>query len=135
MGEQFLTENQPTQSKTYTEIFEEQYPFYLAIGMPLAEYWTGDSSLVRYYRKAYLIKQEQLNQQMWLQGMYFYDAISTALYNALRGKNSRNREYAKQPYELNNREKTEQEIQREVAIEQEKAMLWMESLVKRNKRA
>ena len=134
MGCEFLTETTTTQSKTYTEIFEENFPFYLAIGMSSAEYWSGDSSLVRYYRKAYKIKQEEINNNAWLQGMYIYDAVSTALHNALRGKNTKAREYAKQPYNFGNKEKSELEKAKEVEAEQTKAVAWMENFVKINQK-
>ena len=130
MGGELL--NVPTQPKTNTEILEECFPFYLAIGMSFAEYWTGDPSLVRYYRKAYQIKQEEINNNAWLQGMYIYDAVSTAVHNALRGKNTRAREYTKQPYDFKHKEKTEMEKAKEVQIEQQKAAAWMENFVRIN---
>ena len=130
MGPELLTT--PTHQKTYTEIFEEAFPFYLAIGMSFAEYWDGDPKLAQYYRKAYQIKQEEINNNAWLQGMYIYDAISTALHNALRGKNSQAQSYAKQPYDFKNKVKTEKEKAKEVAIEQEKAAAWMENFVRIN---
>ena len=127
-----LLDAAPTQNKTYSEIFEECFPFYLAIGMSFAEYWTGDPSLVRYYRKAYQIKQEEINNNAWLQGMYIYDAISTAMHNALRDKKTSVKEYAKKPYEFRRREKTEAEKAKEVEIEQQKAAAWMENFVRIN---
>lgn len=130
MGGELLSP--PTKTKTYSEIFDECFPFYLAIGMSYAEYWEGDASLTRYFRKAYKIKQEQDNNNAWLQGLYFYDAISTALHNAMRGMGKSKppaKEYAKQPYELFKKEKTEAEKAKEVEIEQQKAAAWMQNLV------
>ena len=135
MGPELLVEGTPTQRKTNTEIFEECFPFYLAIGMSYAEYWEGDSVLAQYYRKAYQIKQEEINNNAWLQGMYIYDAVSTALHNALRGfgKNKAPiKDYAKQPYEMKNKVKTQAEKEKEVRIEQEKAAAWMENFVRIN---
>ena len=135
MGGELLTEAEPTREKTYTEIFEECFPFYLAIGMSFAEYWVGDPSLARYYRKAYRIKQDEINNNAWLQGLYIYDAVSTALHNALRGMGKNKppaKDYAKQPYDFNNKVKTEVEKAREVEIEQEKAAAWMENFVRMN---
>lgn len=135
MGGELLS--QPTQTKTFSEIFDECFPFYLAIGMSYAEYWEGDSSLTRYFRKAYKIKQEQDNNNAWLQGLYFYDAISTALHNAMRGMGKSKppaKDYTKQPYDLFKKEKTEAEKAKEVDIEQQKAAAWMESLVKSQSR-
>lgn len=132
MGSELL--NAPTQRKTETEIFEEAFPFYLAIGMSYAEYWEGDPSLTRYYRKAYLIKQEQFNHNAWLQGMYIYDAVSSVVYNALKKKTDPKRNYTEKPYDFNiNKEKTEAEKAKEVEIEQEKAAVWMENFVQLNK--
>ena len=127
--------NSPTQRKTNTEIFEECFPFYLAIGMSYAEYWEGDPKLTQYYSKAYQIKQEEINNNAWLQGMYIYDAVSTALHNALRGMGKSKppaKDYAKQPYEFRNKVKTEAEKAKEVEIEQEKAAAWMENFVRIN---
>lgn len=132
MGGELLN---PTPVRKYTDIFEECFPFYLAIGMSYAEYWEGDSSLPRYYRKAYQIKQEEINNNAWLQGLYVYDAVSTALHNALRGMAKSPppaQKYAKEPYKFNNKEKTEAEKAKEVEIEQQKAAAWMENFVRMN---
>ena len=131
MGGELLVAG-PTQTKPYSETFEESFPFYLAIGMSFAEYWTGDPSLVRYYRKAYQIKQEEINNTAWLQGLYIYDAVSTALHNGLRDKKTSARDYTKKPYEFKHREKTEAEKAKEVEIEQQKAAAWMENFVRMN---
>lgn len=133
MGSELLTDTLPTRERTNTEVFEESFPFYLAIGMSFAEYWEGDPKLTQYYRKAYLIKQEQLNNNAWLQGMYFYDAISTALHNAMRGIGKSKppaKDYAKQPYDIFKKEKTPEQKAIEVEKEQEKAAAWMEQFVK-----
>ncbi len=79
MGEEFLDNNSPR--KTYTEVFYEQLPLYLAIGMSLAEYFEGDCMLTKYYRQAYRIKQENDDYNAWLQGIYIYKALNCALYN------------------------------------------------------
>lgn len=134
MGCEFLSEVTPTQEKSYGEIFEENFPFYLAIGMSYREYWEGDAELARYFRKAYMIKQEEQNHLSWLQGLYIYDALTTSLHNALRDKKTQKRDYPKKPYEFNHKEKTEKEKAREVAIEQQKAAAWMENFVRINQK-
>ena len=137
MGSELLTEEPPTREKTNTEVFEECFPFYLAIGMSYAEYWEGDPLLARYYRKAYRIKQDEINNNAWLQGMYVYDAVSTALHNALRGMGKQKppaKDYAKQPYEFRDKVKTDAEKAKEVEIEQEKAAAWMENFVRINQK-
>jgi hypothetical protein len=54
------------------------------------------------------------------------------LHNALRGKNSKAKEYAKQPYNFENKEKSEIEKAKEIEKEQEKALAWMENFVRIN---
>jgi hypothetical protein len=135
VGCELLKEEPPTQEKTYSQIFEESFPFYLAIGMSYVEYWEGDLKLAQYYRKAYRIKQEEFNNNAWLQGMYIYDAVSTALYNSMRGFGKSKppaKDYAKQPYELKNKVKSEVEKAKEIETEQEKAAAWMENFVRIN---
>ena len=135
MGSEFLIAEVPTtRYETYTEIFERSFPFYFAIGMSSAEYWEGDCSLTRYYREAYKIKQDEMNNNAWLQGLYIYDAISTALHNAFRDEDTEAREYANQPYNFGNKEKSELEKAKEVEIEQQKAAAWMDNFVKINKK-
>ena len=70
--------------------------------------------------------------------MYIYDAVSTALHNALRGMGKTKppaKDYAKKPYDIFRKEKTPEEKALEVQKEQEKAAAWMESFVQQNKRA
>ena len=135
MGSEFLIAEAPTtRYETYTEIFERSFPFYFAIGMSSAEYWEGDCSLTRYYREAYKIKQDEMNNNAWLQGLYIYDAISTALHNAFRDEDTEAKEYANQPYNFGNKEKSELEKAKEVEIEQQKAAAWMDNFVKINKK-
>lgn len=43
--------------------------------MTYKEYWQMDCELVRAYRKAYELKQEYDNSQLWLQGLYVYRAL------------------------------------------------------------
>lgn len=43
--------------------------------MTYKQYWQMDCELVRAYRKAYELRQEQENALAWLQGYYIYAAI------------------------------------------------------------
>ena len=63
---------------TYTERFYEQFPYYLSIGMTPEQYWDGDPYLARAFRKADELRMERKNQELWLQGMYIYEAICDA---------------------------------------------------------
>lgn len=62
-------------SITYTELFETHLPFFLSIGMTYEQYWDGDVQIAKFYRRAYEQKRERINEQLWLQGLYIYDAL------------------------------------------------------------
>lgn len=64
-----------TPLSTYTEKFNELFPHYLSFGMTEEQYWDKDCTLVAAYRKAEELRMNRRNQEMWLQGAYFYDAL------------------------------------------------------------
>ena len=43
--------------------------------MTYDQYWNGDANLPRYYRKADKIRQERINAEAWLHGLYIYEAL------------------------------------------------------------
>ena len=50
----------------------------MSIGMSYDEFWNGDVSMVKAYRKSYELQEKRRNQELWLQGMYFYEALCDA---------------------------------------------------------
>lgn len=50
----------------------------MSIGMSYNEFWNEDVRLVEVYRKAAELKDKRRNQDLWLQGMYFYEALCDA---------------------------------------------------------
>lgn len=120
--------------KTPEEIFDEQCPFYLAIGMSLAEYWTCDPVLARYYREAYKLKQEQSDSAAWLQGLYFYEALNVALANAFRKQGAPAMHYTAHPY-LAKKKEAEPVISENPEEKPDKFVLWMNHIVESTKKS
>ena len=54
--------------------------------MSYEEFYEKDVYLVKIYRKMDKIREEKKNAEMWIQGMYIYEAISTTLYNMFAKK-------------------------------------------------
>jgi len=126
---QFLEEELSTQNKSYTEIFKEVLPFYISIGMSIDQFYNQDVTLATVYRKAYDIKNERDNNQLWLQGMYIYDAISTSIYNAFcRKAGQQAASYISKPYPINQKQ-LEEDHEKTVERERAKAKVWMENWV------
>ena len=117
-------------SFTYTEKFYELFPYYLAIGMTYDQYWNDNPTLVKYYRKAAELRKEMKNEELWLQGMYFYEAICdvSPILNANAKKGTKPHPYSEKPYSITNtqREREEEERARRVA---EKGKRVMEALM------
>lgn len=129
MESQFLEEELSTQNKSYTEIFKEVLPFYISIGMSIDQFYNQDVTLATVYRKAYDIKNERDNNQLWLQGMYIYDAISTSIYNAFcRKAGQQAASYTSKPYPINQKQ-LEEDYEKTVERERAKAKVWMENWV------
>ena len=115
---------------TYTEKFYELFPYYLSIGMTPEQYWESDCTLVKYYRKAEEIRNEKRNQELWLQGMYVYEAICDAspILQAFAKKGTKPTPYSAKPYPLTAKQikRDEEEKQRKLA---EKGKKFMEAMV------
>nr|DAE93144.1 MAG TPA: hypothetical protein [Caudoviricetes sp.] len=89
--------------------------------MSSEEYWNGESSLVIPYRKAHQLKQKQQNYNAWLQGMYFYDALTRVapIFNAFAKEGSRTEPYLEEPYPITREDKDEQERRKNERIRRE----------------
>ena len=109
-----------------SEQFYEHLPYYLAIGMTYDQFWNEDCTLVKYYRKAHQIKQKQRNQELWLQGLYFYDALCdvSPILHAFAKKGTKPKPYPTEPYPTTDKEVAgRKERQRILHIEKMKAKM------------
>ena len=102
----------PTKKLSYTEIFESECPFFMAIGMTYHEFWFEDSYLVRYYREAHNYKRKIRNEEMWVEGMYIAKAVGCAL--------SDKNKYPEKPIDIF--PKTAREKQAEIEANRQKAI-------------
>lgn len=113
-------------SKSYTKTFYEAFPFYLSIGMTPEQYWDGDSMLAHYYRKAEEMRQKRKNEELWLQGMYFYEALCdvSPIFHAFAKRGTKANPYPDHPYSISNKDR-EAEKERKEKLEREKAKQYM----------
>ncbi len=115
-------------SFTYTERFYQVFPYYLSIGMTPEQFWDGDCTLVKYFRKAEELRNDRRNQELWLQGMYIYEALCDVapILRAFVAKGAKPTPYSEKPYPLNNKQsvRDEEEKQRRLA---EKGKRFMEA--------
>lgn len=86
--------------KTYTEQFYEVFPYYLSIGMTANQFWNQDCTLTKYYRKAYNMQLDRKNEELWLQGLYIYEALCdvSPIFHAFAKPGTKPQSYPKEPY-------------------------------------
>ena len=84
----------------------------MSIGMSYDEFWNQDVNMVKAYRKAYELREKRKNEELWLQGMYFYEALCDAspLFRFSMKKGTIKPEpYVKEPYPISAAEVRERE--------------------------
>ena len=115
-------------SNSYTNTFYDHFPYYLSIGMTPEQYWDGDPTLAKYYRKADEISHKRMNEELWLQGMYIYDALCDVapVMHAFAKRGTKPRPYPDHPYALTEHDR-EDERKLIEEREREKAKRYMEA--------
>ena len=121
---------------SYTSRFYEQFPYYLSIGMTPEQYWDDDSTLAKYYREADKIRKKRMNEELWLQGMYFYEALCdvSPVLHAFAKRGTKVVPYPDHPYAITTTD-IKDEKKRKEQRDREKAKRYMEAQMARiNKR-
>lgn len=133
----FITKERPqVEDTSLTKLFEEQCPIYMSYGMSYDEFWHGDAYLTQFYRDSYKIKVRQMDERMWMQGMYIYEALCdvSPILHAFSKKGTKPLQYSKKPY-LSDVEnvKTDAEKEQEVKNAQLIARLHFEQWARQTK--
>lgn len=102
--------------------------------MTYEQYWYGDPWMVRAFYKAHKLRQKQMNESAWVNGLYVAQAIASTVGNAFLGEGAEPIEYPEEPFPLYGEEK----VEREKSPEQEEAeavwaKAWMMSFVQAGK--
>lgn len=106
----------------------------MAIGMTYEQYWYGDPLMVRAFYKADKLRQERIDEEAWLNGLYITNALEATVGNAFRKKGQTPFEYPKEPFLLTEKkEKQKEQDEREKEKEATWALAWMSSFVNAGK--
>ena len=98
-------------------MFEEVFPTYLLYGMTADEFWNSPPFLVKGYREKHRLEVEQINQELWLQGFYIYEAFSVVMQNSFRKNGAKKAEYPKEPHRITPLKDYEKEQQKQKQID------------------
>lgn len=122
-------EGSNTQTATNSrKFFADVFPHYLVMGMTADEFYNQDHELVIAYRKAYKEKRIRANEDMWLQGLYVYQAVARVAPLLIPfAKNPQAEPYLKEPIPMYEEEQAEQA--KESAVENNKGIAYMKAMM------
>lgn len=81
------------------------------------------------YRRAYNLMRQRKSDEMWLMGLYVYDALSVTISNAFSKKGTRPKKYLEEPLRITPLTPEEREIKAEQ--ERQKAIAYFDNLAKK----
>lgn len=83
-----------------TKTFEELCPIYMSYGMSYDEFWYGSPYRTKFYLDSHKLKVKQKDEEMWIQGMYIYEALCkvSPILHAFSKKGTKPLPYSEKPY-------------------------------------
>lgn len=83
-----------------TKTFEELCPIYMSYGMSYDEFWYEEPYRAKFYLDSHKLKVKQKDEEMWIQGMYIYEALCkvSPVLHAFSKKGTKPLPYAEKPY-------------------------------------
>ena len=107
-------------STCFTDIFEEVFPYYLAVGMTYEQFWHDPPELTIAFRRADEIKKRRVNEELWLAGIYTAEALASTVGNMFSKGNKY--QYPSEPKPITvSEDKEGQETEQRARMEQIKA--------------
>ena len=107
------------------------FPTYLVMGMTYEQFWCDSPSLAVAYRKAHRLRREEENEKAWMQGLYFFDAISVSLANSFSKSGSKKQTYIERPVDIY--PPSEEELKRREQAEYKKIEETMKAMIRAQK--
>lgn len=121
-----------------TKTFEELCPIFMSYGMSYDEYWYGSPYRAKFYLDAHKIKTKQKDEELWMQGMYIYEALCdvSPILHAFSKNGTKPLPYSKKPYlsddeRLKTKEEKEQQRKNEELIARIHFENWARETAKR----
>lgn len=116
------SEERKVESTSLTTLFEKWCPIYMSYGMTYDEYWKESPYRAKFYRESHELKVKQSDEQMWVQGMYIYEALCkvSPILHAFSKSGTKPLPYAERPYLYNMKTEAEQNKEKEEAEKKQK---------------
>lgn len=85
--------------------------------MTVDEFWDGLPILAKSYRELHRLRNEQKNQELWMQGMYVHEAFTAVMSAVLSKKGAKPIKYPEQPYRITAKTQKEKAEEKEKIVE------------------
>jgi len=105
------------------DMLDKLCPYFMALGVSYDEFWNGDYTCLKYYEEKNKLEIEKRNQELWLQGLYNYIALSTVIANALAKKGSAPKQYIEKPIRITPLSEEEKELEKKKMVDDFRAQL------------
>lgn len=106
-----------------SDMLDKLCPYYMMIGVSYDEFWNGDYTRLKYYVEKHKLEIEKRNQELWLQGLYNFDALTTAISNALAKSASQRKKYPEKPYRITEKSEEEKQAEKEKMVDDFRSQL------------
>lgn len=92
--------SEQVEGTSLTKLFEELCPIFMSYGMSYDEYWHSSPYRAKFYLEAHKLKIKQKDEEMWMQGMYIYEALCdvSPILHAFSKKGTKPLPYSNRPY-------------------------------------
>lgn len=106
-----------------SDMLDKLCPYYMMIGVSYDEFWNGDYTRLKYYVEKHKLEIEKRNQELWLQGLYNFDALTTAISNALAKSASQRKKYPEKPYRITEQSEEEKQAEKQKMVDDFRSQL------------
>lgn len=107
--------------ESFSDELDRLCAYYMALGVSCDDFWNGDYTLLKFYVDTYQLAVERQNEQLWLQGLYFYEAIGVALSNAFAKHSTA--KYPDKPHRITPLSEREKEAEQKKQVDDFRAQL------------
>lgn len=93
-------EKSEVEDTSLSTFFEKLCPIYMSYGMSYDEYWFESPYRAKFYLEAHKLKVKQKDEELWMQGMYIYEALCdvSPILHAFSKKGTKPLQYTNRPY-------------------------------------
>ncbi len=88
-------------------------PLYMAMGMTYEQFWDGEATMAKSFRKADEIRRKRRNEELWLEGIYTAEALRSTVGNMF--SKGQKHQYPAEPLPLTAAEQRERREREEKA--------------------